>query len=114
VRIEWTCDPARTASLVQRVMQEVELVRGTLLTPDRMARVHDILAREADRQRQDNGYWLNQIARKYADGDGSDVGEVVQAPQQIAALTGYAVQLAGRKYLDTGNYVRVTVMPETK
>jgi zinc protease len=113
VRIEWTCDPARTSSLVQRVMEEVEFVRSTLLAPDRMARVRDILAREFDRNGQDNGYWLNQIARKYQDGDAANVASIVQLPQQLANLNGYAVQLAARKYLDPDNYVRVTVMPES-
>jgi zinc protease len=112
VRIEWTCDPARTASLIQRVMQEVQAVRDTLLSPDRMLRVRDILAKEYDRNGQENGYWLNQIARKYADGDGPKVATIMDVPQQIAGLTGYQVQFAARKYLDLDNYVRVTVMPE--
>ena len=30
VRIEWTCDPARTATLVQRVFEEIEFVKATL------------------------------------------------------------------------------------
>jgi zinc protease len=112
VRIEWTCDPARTSSLVQRVMQEVQYVRDNLLTPDRMLRVRDILAKEFDRNGQENGYWLNQIARKYADGDAANVSAIMNVPQQIAGLTGYAVQFAGRRYLDLDNYVRVTLMPE--
>ena len=99
---------------MQRVMEEVEFVRGTLLTPDRMGRVRDILAKEFDRNSQENGYWLNQIARKYQDGDAADVAAIVQVPQQLAPLSGYAVQFAARKYLDPANYVRVTVMPDAK
>jgi len=32
----------------------------------------------------------------------------------VAALNGYSIQLAAMTYLDTANYVKVTLMPETK
>jgi zinc protease len=112
VRIDWTCDPARTASLVQRVLEEVSLVRGTLLTPDRVARVRDVLLREFDRNSQENGYLLNEIARRYDDGDGASVGAVVNLRDRIATLNGYAIQQAAQAYLDTSHYVQVTLLPE--
>jgi zinc protease len=114
VRIDWTCDPARTANLVQRVMQEVAAVRQTLLSPGQVARVRDLLMRDYDRNSQDNGYLLGQISRRYEDGDAANIGAVVQVPRQIAALSGYAIQLAAQKYLDPGNYVQITLKPETK
>jgi len=114
VRIDWTCDPARVDSLVQRVFQEVEFVRTNLLMPDQVARVRDVLLREFDRTSQDNGYLLSQIMRKYDDGDGANVALAVQQPALIAGLNGYAIQLAAMTYLDPKNYVKVTLMPEGK
>jgi predicted Zn-dependent peptidase len=35
-------------------------------------------------------------------------------PERITALTGDAIQQAARTYLDTMNYVKVTLMPESK
>ena len=114
VRIDWTCDPARTETLVKRVFEEVAFVRETLLTPDRVARVRDVLLREFEKDSQENGYLLNQIARRYEDGDGSDVAAAVDLSAQIAGLSGRAIQLAARTYLDPARYVKVTLMPETK
>ena len=114
VRIEWTCDPARVDSLVQRVFKEIEFVRTTLLMPEQVARVREILLRELDRTRQDNGNLLSLVARKYEDGDAANVAAAFQQPAQIAALNGYAIQLAAMTYLDPRNYVKVTLMPETK
>jgi zinc protease len=114
VRIDWTCDPARTNDLVQRVFQEIDFVRKTLLNADQVGRVRDVLLRENDRSLQENGFYLNQIARRYEDGNAANLGEIVQQPAQIGALTGYAIQLAATTYLDTANYVKVTLMPETK
>ena len=114
VRIDWTCDPARVDSLVQRVFEEIAYVKQTLLTPDQMGRVRDVLLRELDKSSQDNGYLLNQIARRFEDGDAAHLAAVNQQPAEIAALSGEAVQRAAVKYLDTANYVRVTLMPEAK
>ena len=61
MRIDWTCDPARTATLVQRVFDEIEFVRRTSLQPDRMGLVREGLLREFERNSQDNGYVLNQL-----------------------------------------------------
>ena len=114
VRIDWTCDPARTATLVQRVFEEIAFVKATPLSPDQMALIRDGLLREFERNSQDNGYLLNQISRRYEDGDAADVAAVDNVPDRIAALTGDAIQQAAQTYLNTGNYVKVTLMPETK
>jgi zinc protease len=114
IRISWTCDPARTATLVQRVFEEIAFVRSTQLSPDQMVRIREALRRDFELNSQDNGYLLNQISRRYQDGDGANTVAVVNVPDQIAALTADAVQQASRRYLDATNYVKVTRMPETK
>ena len=114
LRIDWTCDPARTQSLVQRVMTEIEFVRQTQLMPDQVSRVRGVLAQDFEKDSVDNGYLLAQISRRYDDGDGANVGAAVQAPRQMSELSGAVIQQAARRYLDPDNYVRVTLMPETK
>jgi len=114
VRIEWTCDPTRTAMLVQRVFDEIAFVRTAPIAPDQMGRIREALTREFERSSQENGYLLNQIARRYEDGESADIAAVVNQPALIAALTADAIQRAGQAYLDTRNYVKVTLMPEGK
>jgi zinc protease len=114
VRIDWTCDPARTATLVQRVFEEIAFVRTTPLSPDQVALIREALLREFERNSQDNGYLLNQISRRYEDGDVAGVAAVDTLPDRIAALTGDAIQRAAQTHLNTGNYVKVTLMPTTK
>ncbi len=65
VRIDWTCDPARVDSLVKRVFEEIDFVRTTLLMPDQVGRVREVLLREFERNTLENGYLLSQIVRKY-------------------------------------------------
>ena len=114
VRIDWTCDPARTTTLVQRVLAEIAFVKATRLSPDQVGLIRESLLRDFERDSEDNGYLLNQISRRYDDGDAAGVAAVGNLPDQIAVLTGGAIQLAAQTYLNTGNYVKVTLMPETK
>ena len=79
-----------------------------------MGRIRDALRREFERNSEDNGYLLNQIARRYADGETADLASIVNLQDRIAALTGEEIQDAARTYLNTKNYVKVTLMPEGK
>ena len=114
LRIDWTCDPARTAALVQRVLQEIAFVRTAPLSSNQMGLIRENLLRDFEKDSQNNGYFLNQIARRYADGDAANLEALDKMPAQIAALTSTAVQQAAQMYLDTARYVKVTLMPESK
>ena len=84
-----------------RVLQEIEFVKSNQLRPAAVEAIRQNLLREFNDNLQDNGYLLGQIARKYEDREGSNVGAVVDLPAQIAALTGEAIQSAAQTYLDT-------------
>ena len=114
VRIDWTCDPARTAALVQRVFEEIAFVRTTPLSPDQMGLIRGLLVREFEEGSQDNGYFLNQISRRYADGDSASLAAIGNLPAQIAALTADTLRQAAQTYFNTASYVKVTLMPESK
>ena len=114
VRITWACDPARVDTLVQRVFDEIAFVKRTPLTSLQVERIRAALLRDYDENSQDNGYLLNQIVRRYEDGSPDSVGSVFNVPDQIAALTGGQIQQAAQIFLNSDNYVRVTLMPEKK
>ena len=71
-------------------------------------------AREFEQNSQDNGYLLNQIARRYEDGDAGQRGHALDPTAGFAALTGASIRQAARTYLNTENYVKVTLMPTGK
>ena len=114
LRIDWTCDPARTAALVQRVFEEIEFVKATPLAPFQMDLLRGGLLREFEANSQENGYLLDAISRRYEDGDAADLAAIANMPEQIAALTADAIQRAAQTYLNTGRYVKITLMPESK
>ena len=76
--------------------------------------MRDILLKELDQRSQDNRYVLNDIARLYEEGDAANLAKVNQEPANIAALSAEVIHLSATRYLDTANYVQVTLMPEKK
>jgi zinc protease len=112
VRIVWTSDPARTDALVQRVQREIAYVRDLRLSPGQMAALRSSLVRDFERDSQDNGYLLNQIARRYEDGEAETTAAIDDSPARIAALTSASIERAAQTYLGTRNSVKVTLMPE--
>jgi zinc protease len=114
VQIDWTCDPSRTAALTQRVFEEIEFVKTTSFSRDQVTMIQESLQREFEKNSLDNAFLLNQISRRYEDGDAADVASVINLPARIAEMTGDAIQQAARAYLDASNYVKVTLMPEAR
>src|SRR5688572_7948087 len=112
VRISWACDPARVETLVQRVFDEIAFIKRS--SGLQMDRIRTALGRDYDENSQNNGYLLNQIVRRYEEGNPEGVAGVFNVPAQIGALTAAQIQQAAQMYLNTDNYVRVTLMPETK
>jgi zinc protease len=114
VRIEWACDPARTATLVQRVFQEIEFMRDTTYSPNQMSRIRTALQRQYEQNSQSNSYVLGEVARAYQYGNDGDIVATLNMRDRITALEAAEVQQAARTYLDMRNYVKVTLMPEGK
>jgi zinc protease len=114
VRIAWACDPARVDALVERVFEEIAFVKRTPLSFNQVSRIRTALRNDYDDDSQNNGYLLNQIARRYEDGDPEGLASVFDMSDQIAKLSGDAIQQAAQTYLNTENYVKVILMPETR
>jgi predicted Zn-dependent peptidase len=112
VRIEWTCDPAQTDALVQRVFQEIAFVRNIAFQPGQVGRIRDALQHDYETNSLENGYLLGQIARRYENDEVADLAAVTNYPERLSELTGAAVHEAAMKYLDPANYVKVILMPE--
>jgi zinc protease len=110
VRIEWTCDPARTQALIERVFQEIEFMKGAFIGRNQLGRIKDTLLREYQENSQDNGFLLGEISRRYAAGLPAGASPLGNMPATIDALTGEAIQNAAKKYLGA-DYVKVIQGP---
>jgi zinc protease len=112
VRIDWTCDPAQTDALVRRVFDEIASLKASPLSAAQMPFVRENLLREFERNNQDNRYFLNEIARRYKNGDTANLAAIANMPESIKMLTAADVYEAAQTYLDTDRYVKVILTPE--
>ncbi len=112
VRIDWTCDPARTDALIRRVFDEIAALKARPLAATQMAFLRESLLRDLERNSQDNGYFLNEIARRYKDGDAANLAAMASATDRIKMLTAAEIYDATQTYLDTDRYVKVILMPQ--
>jgi predicted Zn-dependent peptidase len=58
-----------------------------------------------------NSYVMSQIYLRYQTGE--DVNEFFRLPEYYRELDAAAIHEAARAYLNPGNYVRVTLFPDT-
>jgi zinc protease len=112
VRIDWTCDPKQTDALVRRVFDEIASLKARPLSAGQMALIRENLLRDFERNSQDNTYFLNEIARRYKNGDTANLAAISNVPDRIKRLTAGDLYEAAQTYLDTGRYVKVILMPE--
>jgi zinc protease len=114
LRIEWTCDPARANSLVERVWQEIAAIRDTRLSQQQVRLVRESLLRDYERESQENGYFLNAIVRAYEEEGGKTVADIEHTPDQINALTSAQIYDAAQTYLRGDNAITVIQNPERR
>jgi hypothetical protein len=70
------------------------------------------MIREFETDSRENRWAVARITDAYENGD--DVRTALKEPELNRTLTPAMFQQAARMYLDTGNFVRVTLVPERK
>jgi zinc protease len=110
--INFGSDPARTDGLITRMFAEIEKLKKDGPTATEVADVRTALERDFETNSKQNGFLLSQIVAKYELGE--EPGSLMDVPGFYARLTPAIIQAAAAKYLDTKNYVQVTLFPEKK
>jgi zinc protease len=110
IEVDFNCAPERTEGLVKSLFSEIDRLR---MDGPAEAHVRDIraaLLREYETASKENQFLVEEIAQRYEDGE--DVRDVARIPALYDGLSAESVRDAARLYLDTRNYVRVTLVPE--
>ena len=113
VVIEFRCDPARVDELAARIFAEIGTLQADGPSETDVAEVREALMRQFEVNLEQNPYWLGTVSA--GDQYGFDTGEVWREayPGSISALTPGTVQEGMRQFIDTSNYVRLTLLPES-
>ena len=111
VSVGFGADPARVDELVAAVFADVAAMKADGPETRLVQNVREGARREQQTALRQNGYWLNVLseAARYD----RDVDDVLAETDFLEATTEASVQEAARRYLDTGRYVQVVLLPET-
>jgi zinc protease len=112
VTINFSCDPARTSTLVKTAFELIEEFRNTGPADGQVADERSALIRDFETSSQRNRYLLDRLLFKYEYGE--DVNDVFNMRQYYDRLTPSMLRDAARKYLDPNRYVEVTLLPEAR
>jgi len=110
VTINFSCDPRRTEELVKRLFTEIETLKARGPAEREANDAREALLRRHESDLAQNNRLVAELTERYELGE--DVGEFFGLPAEYGKLTREAIQDAARRYLDTGNYVKVTLYPE--
>jgi zinc protease len=104
------CNPQRTEELLKVVFQEIENLKKNGPSDKQASDVREALLREFETNSKQNGYLLNQIYLRYQ--VPLDLGEFFSLGEYYKTLNAEMIWDAARTYLNTENYVKVTLLPE--
>ena len=110
--IQFGCDPARADDLVKRVFEEIELLKSNGPTEKQVGDEREALLREFETNSKQNNFLLSQLSLRYEYGE--DPAGLWDIPEYYRKIDGAMIRQAAKTYLDTNNYVKVTLLPEKK
>jgi zinc protease len=97
--------------LTRVVFAQIDSLKRTGPTPAELQKVREAERRSRETEMRDNAFWISQMM-SYTN-NGWDLREIPAGGDRTARLTPEAVRDAARRYLDTANYVQVSLLPET-
>jgi len=108
--INFGCNPARTDELIKAIFQEIENLKTNGPSEKQVNDTREALLREYETNMKQNNYLLTQIYYSYQLHE--DLKYLFDLPEYLKTLSAAMIHEAARTYLNTGNYVQVTLFPE--
>jgi zinc protease len=112
--IDFGSSPDRADELMKRVFTEIEAFKKDGPTEKQVADAKEGFLRDLETNLKSNGYLLTQIYLKYQMGEENELPVLWDLASWYNKLSAAGIRDAARTYLDTGRYVKVTLMPEKK
>lgn len=110
--IDFGSAPDRADELTRVIFAYVDTLKRVGADTAVIAKVRETQLRGRETAMRQNNYWLSQIV--FHDQTGEDPAAVLSIRPMVDKLTGAAIGEAARTWLDTSNYVRVTLYPEKR
>ena len=110
VAINFGTDPDRVGELIGVIFEEIETFRMEGVTEEELRDAKQAMYRDYETGIKRNRWLLTQLNYRYSEGE--DLESLFDYPRSLENLTAEVIQDAAKTYLDTGNFVQVTLIPE--
>ncbi len=108
--INFGCNPTRTDELIKAIFREIENLKTNGPSEKQVNDTREALLREYETSMKQNSYLLTQIYSGYQLHE--DLKYLFDLPEYLKTMSAAMIHEAARTYLNTGNYVQVTLFPE--
>lgn len=112
ITIQFGSSPDRTDDLIKRVFEEIEKFKTDGPTEKQLTDEKEALIREFETNSKQNSYLIGQIFARYYNGE--DPAGVWLVPEFYKKVDAASVKEAAKLYLDTKNFIKITLFPEKK
>jgi zinc protease len=111
VSVGFATAPERLDELVQVLLSEIRALKRDGPRESEVAKVREIQFRARETQLRENGFWISQLVAY--DRHGWDLTEIGNLARRAERLDARLIQNAAQRYLDTSQYVKVMLVPES-
>ncbi|UCE39842.1 MAG: insulinase family protein [Candidatus Aminicenantes bacterium] len=110
VAINFGTDPERVEELISAIFQEIETFKTEGATADELRDAKQAMYRDYETGIKKNRWLMTQLYYRYLEGE--DLGSLFNYEKSLDDLTAEVIHEAARTYLNTDNFVQVTLFPE--
>jgi zinc protease len=111
ITIQFGSDPERVEELKEVVFAEIESLKRSGPGEEDLENVKESLRRTRETNLESNSYWITQLAHLYR--RGHYLAEFWGYEESVEDISVESVRAAAGRYFDMGNYVQVTLYPES-
>lgn len=112
ITINFGCAPERVDELTKAVFEQIDSLKNFGTTDEYIQKVKEAQRREWEINSKENRFWLNSLRSAYYDEE--DPLLILKYNELLERVTKENVQRTAKKYLDTGNLVKVVLYPAEK
>ncbi len=108
--IGFPCGPENVDSLTVAAIKVIRDIQENGVTEEDLGKIKETQRRDLEVNLKKNSYWLNYL--RFFHVNDIDYDEFPLTTERIDALTAKDIQKVAKKYIDTEEYIRVTLYPE--
>lgn len=112
VFINFGSDPERVDELTKILFSEIAELKESGPTQDEINDIRETLNRGYESSLERNGFWLSQLIQALKMDADNLTAQLFSQPEAVSALSPESVKDAANEYLNTDNYIQLTLLPE--